>query len=166
MPVVTPYQPIYKLTFNTVINNDANTISDHEIVANFTYSQQETQYIHKGNELQINCGNSWMKSYNYFTYSPILIADLDTTNPAMDRWYRISQVTLPVENDIFKNINLALKQDNFTFASISNPLKLILTYKNGTYFLPVFYAWVQHLGISSHLLVSHLRLLLNNNVIY
>ncbi|GFY66913.1 SF3 helicase domain-containing protein [Trichonephila inaurata madagascariensis] len=163
MPVVTPYQPIYKLTFNTVINNDANAISDHEIVANFTYRQQETQYIHKGNELQINCGNSWMKSYNYFTYSAILIADLDTTNPAMDRWYRISQVTLPVENDIFKNINLALKQDNFTFASISNPLKLILTYKNGTYFLPVFYALVQHLGISSHLLVSHLRLLLNNN---
>ncbi|GBN88180.1 hypothetical protein AVEN_167046-1 [Araneus ventricosus] len=163
MPIPTSNSPLYRLVYNTSINTDSDlTHSNDEIIARFTYRERESQFIHKDKELQFYGGSNWLKTYNYMTYSALLISDLITNNNALKRWLNTSRSKVPVEDGIFQRINVLLRQDNFEFAKNPNPLKSILNYDNGYFFLPVFYALIRHLNISSKDLIGNLRTMLND----
>ncbi|GBO41941.1 hypothetical protein AVEN_155323-1 [Araneus ventricosus] len=162
MPVIGSYPPLYKLVYNTLINTDEKETSTDTIVANFTYREKETQFVHKEKELLFNGGPSWLKAYNYFTYSALLISNLKTNNRALQRWLNRNRSKTPVENGIFRHVNTLLRQDNFAFAENPNPLKSILTYNDGYFFLPVFYALIGLLKLPSKDLIGYLRIMLND----
>ncbi|GFQ78262.1 SF3 helicase domain-containing protein [Trichonephila clavata] len=93
---------------------------------------------------------------------------LETNNAALKRWYqralRMHPETLHI-NPIFDSINQILRENNTKFLDDSNPIKTILEYHQGYYFLPTFYALCKYLNISTVMMVNHLRGVLDKDLL-
>ncbi|GFR19101.1 SF3 helicase domain-containing protein [Trichonephila clavata] len=85
---------------------------------------------------------------------------LEKNNAALKRWYqralRMHPETLHI-NPIFDKINQILRENNTNFLDDPNPIKTILEYNQGNYFLPTFYALSKYLNIFTVMMVNHLR---------
>ncbi|GFW11065.1 SF3 helicase domain-containing protein [Trichonephila clavipes] len=104
MPIVTPFPPLHKLSYSTLISNTPSESCQVEDVATFSYKR---------------------------------------TN----------------------DINQILRENNTKFLDDPNPIKTILEYKKGYYFLPTFYALCKYLNISTVMMVNHLRGVLDKELL-
>ena len=170
MPVVVLYKPIYKLTYSTSIVPIMNEeIGDNDFfnVGIFVYNNRKRYVIRKKlNEIHIN-EKDWLKCYKYLNFNSYAISEFESKNRALNLWYKRNKRKVSISNcitDIFTSVNQDLIVDNYNFHSDPNPLRTILTYENGYFFLPVFYALCNHLKQSSNVIAAHLRPTFDDNL--
>lgn len=166
MPVATPYDPLWKLSFQTDIamQGEEKVVDDAgDVVAELAFRQNpDIGHVRKGGRLRFD-GTHWLKTYHYLRFNSYLMVKFQSNNRALRTWYdRISrlagqQVSDGGGNPVFRAINELLKADNYRLQNDINPLKSVLEYDQGYYFLPTFYALTQHLNLRSSELVQHLR---------
>lgn len=160
MPVPTPFKPLYKLTFETIISNKPNESEDHHDVATcLLRHSNETIYICKGKHVLLTASH-FLKACHYLKLNTFQIESMDTANHALKKWYTRSQRSHPSPNycnPIFEELNGHLRASNTNLFSDMNPIKTILEFDHGYYFLPVFYTLCNCLHISSSMMVNHLR---------
>ncbi|GFX57397.1 SF3 helicase domain-containing protein [Trichonephila clavipes] len=168
MPIVTPFPPLHKLSYSTLISNTPSESCQVEDVATFSFKRtNDVGYISKGKQLLFD-GSHFLKTFHYLRFNAFLIGTLETNNAALKRWYqralRMHPETLHI-NPIFDKINQILRENNTKFLDDPNPIKTILEYKKGYYFLPTFYALCKHLNISTVMMVNHLRGVLDKELL-
>ncbi|GFR31706.1 SF3 helicase domain-containing protein [Trichonephila clavata] len=168
MPVVTPFPPLYKLSYSTLISNTPSESCHVEDVATFTYKRtNDVGYISKGKQLLFD-GSHFLKTFHYLRFNAFLMGTLETNNAALKRWYqralRMHPETLHI-NPIFDKINQILRENNTNFLDDPNPIKTILEYNQGYYFLPTFYALSKYLNISTVMMINHLRGVLDKDLL-
>lgn len=162
MPVPVVDKPLHRLSYPTIISKDEILGDDYERVAAFTYKKKLTMYINKGMQFQTN-GIHWLRSYYYLKYNSFCITNFETSYHALNIWQKRNHLHCILPENVFLNVNMALKQDNYIFAEDTNPIRTILEYKNGYFFLPVFYALCRCFKMSSKILIQHLRGILDNH---
>lgn len=159
MPIVTGYQPLYYIMYNTTINNTIANADDYITIATFTTNHSnENGYIHKHKKLIFN-GSQFLRSYHYLKLNSRRITHLETNNQAIKTWYKMFHVTQTDHSHIperFQEIHQILISENTTFMLDSNPIKTILQYNNGYYFLPVFYTFCQHFHVNPSEIIQDL----------
>jgi hypothetical protein len=144
MPIVTLFAPCHTLSYSTEI---ANTISaESNTVAHFTYKNGDPGFICKSKELTYK-GTQFLRTYHHLKLNAIRISHFDTNNHALKRWYD-TFYAVPLNSahipERFKQIHDNLQTENPVFSHDPNPIKTIMQYNDGYYFLPVFYAIYQH----------------------
>ncbi|GIY48973.1 SF3 helicase domain-containing protein [Caerostris extrusa] len=164
MPVAAPFDPLYQLHFASRITDKPNESSDYEDVATFTYKRDNTVgYFCKGRKLLFG-GPHFLKCYHYFRNNSFTMENFQTNNHALKMWFeRLIRLT-PLKMEcppLFQSINQALKEDTVMFENDQNPLKTIMQYNNGYYFLPMFYALVKHYSMKTNVLVDILKTMLD-----
>lgn len=158
MPIATPFQPLHKLSFATIIGTTLNGLSEYDIIATLIYrNTKNTGYIYKGKHLLFD-GSHALKTFHYFKYNSFMIAEVETLNAAIKKWYKRFMIPFNGQsNPMFDAINQTIQENNSKFIENSNPIKTILEYNEGYFFLPVFYALCKHLDVSSAILGTHLK---------
>ncbi|GFR29620.1 SF3 helicase domain-containing protein [Trichonephila clavata] len=74
MPVVTPFPPLYKLSYSTLISNTPSESCHVEDVATFTYKRtNDVGYISKGKQLLFD-GSHFLKTFHYLRFNAFLMA--------------------------------------------------------------------------------------------
>ncbi|GFX82826.1 SF3 helicase domain-containing protein [Trichonephila clavipes] len=126
MPVVTPFPPLYKLSYSTLISNTPSESCQVEDVVTFSYKRtNDVGYISKGKQLLFD-GSHFLKTSHYLRFNAFLMATLKTNNAALKRWYqralRMHPKTLHI-NFIFDKINQILRENNTNFLDDPIPSK-------------------------------------------
>lgn len=159
MPIATPHPPLYKLAFATTISNIPNETTDAEDVATFTKRQsKDVGYISKGKHLTL-ARVHFLKAFHYLRHNTFLISTFETNNYALKTWYERIKRTSPINshtNPIFDKINQFLKEKNNRLMDDVNPIKTIMEFDQGYYFLPVFYALCNVIPVSPVTLIHNL----------
>ncbi|GBN19691.1 hypothetical protein AVEN_261776-1 [Araneus ventricosus] len=164
MPVVSLFQPVYKLSFATVIGSMSSESGDLRDIATFTYKRSdELGFVCKGKQLLFD-GSHFLKTFQYVRFNAFLMESLETNNAALKRWYERALYALPEKvrcDPAFDKINQTLRENNSKFVHDPNPIKTILEYNRGYYFLPTFYASCKCLNIPSNQMVHRLKPMLD-----
>ncbi|KMQ85619.1 d5 family helicase-primase [Lasius niger] len=156
--------PSVKLSYETIFSTGgddeeerSSSSEEYEKVASFQFRRRHRTHVYKGLIPNFK-GVHWLRAAYYLQANAYLIDDFETDNYALKTWYRNHRDRLPsVSDDLFLSVNRALAEDSINFRSDANPIKTILEYRDGYYFLPVFYALCRHLDIPSRTLIQHLR---------
>lgn len=167
MPVIRSRQdfPLHTVSYSTAIGKIPNNSSDWQDVATFTYKKtNEPGYISKCKKIVFNNANL-LKSYHHLKLNACNMIDFETTNHAMKSWYerfgRISRLDnshIPVH---FREIHEMLQFEHMTLAENPNPIKTLMQFNDGHYFLPIFYTLCQHCQKSSEWMADALKALLD-----
>lgn len=140
-----------------------------QIIGHFTFMGAHLYQIYKEFNFSIDFKNTFDSvAYKYIMSRGMRITDFTTENHALNQWFEQSQTCCNLREDIFKNINFILRQDNQnnpTFQNMEHPLKTIMEFDNGYYFLPVFYALCNYLKLPSSTLVNELTNVLSSPVL-
>lgn len=151
---------LHKLSFATRIGHILGENNNFEQVATFTYtSSSDIGYIEKGKQLLFD-GSHFQKCHHYLRINGDIISDFETNNVALKYWFK--RYSNPVHaktniNPIFCKITMALRENNCSFTRDPNPIKTIMEFNNGYYFLPMFYAMCKVLNLKTSELVCHLK---------
>lgn len=166
MPVVTLYEPFYKLCYATVISNVSSDSGDLHDIARFTYKRSdEMGYICKGKKLLFD-DSHFLKTFHHFRFNAFMIDSLETNNSALKEWFKFALYNSPQNvnvDPIFERINQLLRENNLKFMTEPNPIKIILEFNQGYYFLPTMYALCKCLNLSTVQMVTHLKAILGQN---
>ena len=159
MPVPAQHAALHKLAFPTLIGSVPNASLDHVDVATFTKKRSDDLgYVCKGRQLMLD-GSHYLKTFYFLKHNTFVIETLETNNYALKTWYERTQLLHPNHihaNPIFDWVNGMLQERNERFTEDPNPIKTLLEFNDGYYFLPVFYALCKVLDISSRMMVHHL----------
>lgn len=166
MPIPSLYPYLYKLSYATMIGNTLSENDQFIPVASFSYktSSPETGYIQKGKQLLFD-GSHFAKCFHYLRINADLIGEFETNNAALKAWYKrnvnpdASKMTI---HPVFHKITQALRENNSKYMQDQHPIKTIMEYNQGYYFLPMFYALCKVLKVSCNVMVSHLKGILSD----
>ncbi|GBN51488.1 hypothetical protein AVEN_267638-1 [Araneus ventricosus] len=162
MPVVNP--SLFNLSYQTRTLDEMKEVANFNNVASYALKRDNSvQYVFKGHQLLFS-GSDFLKMYNDLKRNAFTFSTFDTTNYALKRWYEKYAKQQPIEMSCpkeFRQLNQMLKEDSASFQNDTNPIKSILQYNEGFYFLPVFFALRKTLDISSHHLANILETLLD-----
>lgn len=155
MPIIF-IEHLSRISFNTHIVNQIR--SEYLEIANFTLNEKCTYYIYKSPFINVESKNIYSNPcFKFINAKRNGIKDFYTQNYALKQWFKISERTSNLQkDDIFREINELLIEDNLSFLKDPHPLKTIMEYDNNIYFLPVFYALRNYLNITTIELVDQL----------
>lgn len=161
MPVVSKNNLI-RISYNTFIDNRERP--HYQSIAHFNLKGEKIHYILKAFDLSMSPKNlNENKAYQFIVNRRKSIADLQTANYAIIEWYKNCNAYVNVRKDIFQEVNELLIEDNDYFMKDAHPIKTIMEFDDGYYFLPVFYALRTHLNVSTQQLVAELRAVLTKH---
>lgn len=150
----------HRLCFATRIGNTLSESSDFDQVATFTYtSSSDIGYIEKGKQLLFD-GSHFQKCLHYLRINGDIISDFETNNVALKYWFKLYSNPINAKsctNPIFSKITMALRENNCKFTRDPSPIKTIMEYNMGCYFLPMFYALCKVLDLKTSEMVCHLK---------
>lgn len=161
MPVTVLLLPFYKLSYATSIvpATGGDDDNDSDIVATYQMGEQ-THLILKSRNFRTD-GVNWLKTCYHLKFNAYVIQHFESQLRALCTWYRRNRDNACVVDETapscFRSLNTALKEENFNFYDDPNPIKTIMEYDDGYYFLPVFYALTQHLNMEAEELVHTLQ---------
>lgn len=167
MPVIRSRQdvPLHTVSYNTSIGKIPNSSSDWRDVATFTYKKtNELGFISKCNKIVFNNPNL-LKVYHHLKLNACNMIDFETTNHAMKQWFeRFGRVSRLDDSHIpiaFREIHEMLQFEHMTLSENPNPLKTLMQFNDGYYFLPIFYTLCQHYQKTSQWMANELKALLD-----
>ena len=167
MPVVSSRteSPPITFTYPTAIGKHPNQAADWQDVASFTYKKsKESGYISKGMKPVFNNPNI-LQVYHHLKLNACNMIDLDTHNQAIKTWYtRFNNASVRDHShipDFFRDLHEMLQFEHQTLAQNPNPIKTIMQFNDGYYFLPVFYALCRHYQTPSNWMADQLVSLLD-----
>lgn len=167
MPVISSRQdvPFYTVSYNTSIGKIPNNSSDWQDVASFTYKKTNEQgYISKCKKISFNNSNL-LKVYYHLKLNACNIIDFETTNHAIKMWYERFGRASSLDNSHipsqFRDIHEMLQFEHMTLSENPNPIKTLMQFNEGYYFLPIFYTLCQHYQKNSEWMADHLKALLD-----
>lgn len=134
--VVCPGIQMQHITYQTIFSE--NPVNDYQPIGNLYYNNS-TCYIYKSHNLNFK-SLDWLSVYNFLNNRCFKIIKIETENYAIKYWFSKIQSSINTHCDIFQNINKMIKDDNYYWRNEPHPLREIMKYDNGFYFLPVFYA--------------------------
>ena len=164
MPVPS-VKPLCKLAFTTMVSNKPNESEDYVDIAECVVRHSnEKLYISKGKSLLFNVASHFLKASHYLKLNSFRMTSVETNNHALKQWFKrhYRPSTHIPSFPVFDELNNHLRASNTQLFNTDNPIKKILEFDNGYYFLPVFYALCQCLHISSLKMVDHLRPMLSD----
>lgn len=158
--------PVHTILYATSIGMQPNQSSDWQDVATFTFKKsKEAGYICKAKEFSFNGAN--MKVFHHLRLNACNMEEFTTNNHAIKRWFeRFGQRKRAMDAHIpemFRDLHETLQFEHMILADNPNPIKTIMQYKDGYYFLPVFYALCQHFQVPPQRLSLDLRDLLDTD---
>ncbi|KAG8175223.1 hypothetical protein JTE90_022646 [Oedothorax gibbosus] len=164
MPVPQPNMVVKKLAFPTVIATVPNESAEFKDVATFKKRRSnDLGFISKGQQL-LSDGSHFLKTFYFIKHNSFVIEDFETNNWALKVWYERIKCLCPTHvktNPLFDRFNDLLRDKNARFINDPNPIKTILEFDDGYYFLPVFYAMCKELKITCSMMVHHLSSVLD-----
>lgn len=158
--------PTHTLLYTTKISKTPNKSSDWRDVATFTYKKtREEGFISKGKKLIFHSDNA-MKVYYHLKLNACNMVELVTNNHAIKRWFerfgRVSTLSDAHIPDLFRDLHETLQFEHMNLADNPNPIKTVMQYKDGYYFLPVFYAFCHHYQLAPEPMAQQLLPLLDH----
>lgn len=166
MPVVVK-TPTDSLAYATVIGKNISESSEFQDVANYVFKKTNQQgFIRKSKTPSIN-KHKMHQVFQYLQFNAKMIKDFETNNHALKMWYnRICENdTLSFPNshipELFLDLHESLRFEHPSLSENTNPIKTVMQFKNGYYFLPVFYALCRHYQLDSVSMAKNLHLLLD-----
>lgn len=167
MPVICSRQDVsfYTVSYATSIGKIPNNSSDWQDVASFTYKKTNEQgYISKCKKIIFNNTNL-LKVYHHLKLNACNMIHFETTNHAMKMWYeRFGRVSTLDNSHIppqFREIHDTLQYEHMTLSENPNPIKTLMQFNGGYYFLPIFYTLCQHYRENSKSMAKQLHALLD-----
>lgn len=167
MPVICSRMdaPIHTLSYATAIGKHPTLSSDWHDVATFTYKRSKEQgYITKSKKLLFDHDNL-LKVYYHLKLNARDMIDFETNNHALKMWYgrfgngsALDDSQIP---NLFKDVHDMLQFEHMSLTENPNPIKTVMQFNEGYYFLPVFYALCKHYGLDSAAMAHHLKALLD-----
>lgn len=124
------------LTYDTIISNES--VTNYQPVCTLYYDNN-IYHIFKSSVLNFKLTNMFIV-YNYLNTHCFKIRNIDTKNYAIHYWFKIIKNTTKTYTDIFQFINEKIKNDNIYWREHEHPIRHIMMFNDGYYFLPVFYA--------------------------
>ncbi|GFS69729.1 SF3 helicase domain-containing protein [Trichonephila clavipes] len=101
MPIVTPFPPLHKLSYSTLISNTPSESCQVEDVATFSYKRtNDVGYISKGKQLLFD-GSHFLKTFHYLRFNAFLIGTLGTLSTASG-WQQLNAFTLNTDEPLCK----------------------------------------------------------------
>lgn len=143
-------EPI-KITYQTAITNE--NVADHQPICDIIY-ENDYYRIFKSNKLNFKALD-WLSVYNYFNNQCCKIQTIHTENYALKYWFKNLKSSIVTQQDIFQNINQMIKNDNGYWRNVLHPLKTIMNYNDGLYFLPIFYSLCKLIDKSPHNILNY-----------
>lgn len=123
------------ISYQTIFSE--NPVNDYQPIANLYYNNS-TCSIYKSHKLNFK-SLDWLSVYNFLNNQCFKIKKIETENYAIKYWFSKIQSSINTHTDIFQNINKLIKDDSCYWRKELHPLREIMKYDNGFYFLPVFY---------------------------
>lgn len=164
MPIPQPNSVVKRLAFPTIISSVPNESADFTDVATFRKRRSnDFGYISKGKQLLYD-GSQFLKTFYFIKHNSFVIETFETTNYALKTWFERMKYLYPTHvktNPVFDRFNELLRDRNARFINDPNPIKTILEFDDGYYFLPVFYALCKELKITCSMMVHHLSSVLD-----
>lgn len=157
--------PTHTLLYATSMGKHPNVSSDWKDVAEFIYKKtKEKGYISKCKKLIFDNSNV-LKVYHHLKLNACNMIEFTSINHAMDMWYKRFRQTSAFDHShipvLFKELHEILQFEHMSLAENPNPIKTIMQFNEGYYFLPVFYALCQHYNMNSVDMVAQLHSLLD-----
>lgn len=168
MPVVVNIETC-ALGYATAIGKNLSDSLETYDVANFTLKQTNEQgFIRKSKKIHFNINKRKLyQVYKYLQFNAKRIKDFETNNHVIKTWYkRICQndtLGFPSSHipDLFLDLHESLRFEHTSLSENTNPIKTVMQFNNGFYFLPVFYALCRHYRLDSVSIVKNLYSLLD-----
>ena len=167
MPVIcskTESPPIM-IAYPTAIGKIPTQSSTWNDVSTFVNKKSKEQgFISKSTSLIFNTPNV-LQVYHHLKLNACNMIEFETNNHAIKMWYE--RLTYVSNNDhshippFFRDVHEMLQFEHQTLAQNPNPIKTIMQFNNGYYFLPVFYALCRHYHTNSVWMADQLLSLLD-----
>jgi hypothetical protein len=137
-----------KVSFNTVITAQVDERCEEVAVLGLVQGDEVSKkYVYKRGHLLKKDGK---QMYNYLNLHSLHINHLNSRIVAIKRWLkRFEKQKVQIKADCFADLNRKLKQQNSILRDMESPLREILVYRDGFYFVPVFYALCKYFDIDS-----------------
>lgn len=155
----------YTLLYGTTISKNPNVSPDWQDVAKFFSKRtNEIHYISKCNNLTFNSPNL-LKAYHYIKLNSKNIKNFETNNHALKQWFKRfnheNASNFQQTPQLFWELYETLQFEHASLSEDPNPLKTIMQFNDGYYFLPVFYTLCQHYKMDSQTMAKNLYLVLD-----
>lgn len=167
MPVICSRMdaPTHTLSYATSIGKHPTMSADWHDVGTFTYKRtNEPGYISKCKKLVFDKDNL-LKVYYHLKLSARNMIAFETNNHALKMWYtRFGHASTLGDShipDLFKDVHDMLQFEHMSLAENPNPIKTVMQFNEGYYFLPVFYTLCKHYRLDSTTMADHLKALLD-----
>lgn len=160
--VVCPGIEMQRITYQTIFSE--NSVNDYQPVSNLYYNNA-IYCIYKSHKLNFK-SLDWLSVYNHLSNQCFKIKKIETENYAIKYWFSKIQSSVNTQCDIFQNINKIIKDDNYYWRNESHPLKEIMLYDNGFYFLPIFYALCKIIDKRPHEILDYFTGMSLDKLIY
>lgn len=166
MPVVVKAQ-FHTLAYATVIGNHLGNSPDSRDVASFVFKKSNDRgFIRKSETLGFD-RHKLFKVYQYLRFNAKMIKDFETDNNVIKTWYKriCENDSLSYPNshvpEMFLDLHESLRFEHASLSENTNPIKTVLQFNNGYYFLPIFYSLCRHYNSDSHSMAENLNPLLD-----
>lgn len=164
MPLPVTSAP-YTLAYRTNISTLPSNLAECTDIGILTLQNKSKIYISKNWKLLCN-SQYLLKAYHYLKLNTTSSLEFDSANVALKTWYdwflyKYKCIDISAIPELFHEIHFIIYNQHPFLSNDKNPLKTVLEYNDGYYFLPMFNTLHNYLKVDVSELVHNLLLIVD-----